>query len=407
VRLDGAEAVVVGGGIVGVTTAWFLAERGVDVVLLEQTELAAGASGRNLGYLLMQTRNPGFSLDFARAGRALYDGFAAEIGPNFDYRSNGGMFYFHTDAQRRVFEEFAAMRREHGIEVEILDEGGVREAAPILPETVIGATYCAEDGQIRTPRFVRMLGDACRRRGVRIHEGVTATGLLKEGDRAVGVRTTWGDVPAGAVVWCGGAWAGALAAEGVELPIHPERLGGMLTAPVREELDKVLYGPLAAKQYWMIRDQPSFREEDFALQGEDYAGGVIHVEAIAKLEDGRLILGCPMDYPATIDHDMPFGGLKLLVDTFLQHFPQYASLGMERAWSGVFAGTADTLPIVDEIDDVPGLFVGAGHVYGNLGGPISGELLAQMVTGETTSLPVEELSLTRASLMAGADVIPW
>jgi glycine/D-amino acid oxidase-like deaminating enzyme len=406
-ELDRAEAVVVGGGIVGVTTAWFLAQRGVDVVLLEQRTLASGASGRNLGFLLMQTRNPGFSLEFSRAGRALYDDFAAELGATFNYRSNGGMIYFHTDAQRRVFEEFAASRRADGIHVEVLDEQAVREAAPILPPTVIGATYCPEDGQIRTPRFVRGLGDACIARGVRIHEGVTAVGLLRDGERACGVRTTFGDVPAGAVIWCGGAWAGALEAEGVHVPVRPERLGGVLTSPVAEELDKVLYGPLALKQYWMVRQQPSFREEDFVTPDEDYASGVMHLEAMSKLEDGRLLLGCPMDYPATIDENATFAGMKLLIDTFLHHFPQYGSLGLERSWTGVFAGTADSLPIVDEVDDVPGLFLGMGHVYGNIGGPITGKLLSEMVTGSPTSLPVEELSLRRAGLMEGAEAVPW
>jgi glycine/D-amino acid oxidase-like deaminating enzyme len=406
-ELDRADVVVVGGGIVGVTTAWFLSELGASVVLLEQRTLASGASGRNLGFLLMQTRNAGYSLEFSRAGRALYDDFAAELGPVFEYQSNGGMIYFTTDAQRRVFTEFAEARREHGIGIEILDEDGVREAAPILAGHAIGATLCKEDGQIRTPRFVRALGDACRRRGVHIHEGVTALGLLRDGDRVAGVRTTWGDVPAGAVVWAGGAWSRTLAEEGVDVPIQLERLGAVLTGPVTEELDKVVYGPLALKQYSLVRDQPSFREEDFSEGSEDRSGGVMHLEAMAKLEDGRLLLGCPMDWPDTIDERMPFLGLKLLIDRFLDVFPHYRSLGIEDTWCGVLPSTADSLPIVGEVPEAPGLFLGTGHVYGNVGGPITGRLLAEMITGAPMTLPVEELSLRRPSLMAGAEIIPW
>jgi glycine/D-amino acid oxidase-like deaminating enzyme len=406
-QLDRADVVVVGGGIVGVSTAWFLAARGFDVALLEQRTLASGASGRNLGFLLMQTRNAGYSLELSRAGRALYDDFRDELGPVFNYRSNGGMIYFTSDAQRRVFEEFAAARREHGIEVEILDERGVREAAPIFGPRVIGATFCAEDGQIRTPRFVRALGDACRARGVRVHEGVTALGLLRDGDRAAGVRTTWGDVPAGAVVWCGGAWSRALASEGISVPIQLERLGAVLTSPVAEELDKVVYGPLALKQYALVRDQPSFREEDFADPHEDRSGGVMHLEAISKLEDGRLLLGCPMDWPETIDETMPFLGLKLLIDRFLEEFPHYGSLGIEDTWCGVLPSTADSLPIVGETEELAGLFLGTGHVYGNVAGPITGKLLSELVAGVPTTLPVEALSPRRASLVPDAAVMAW
>jgi glycine/D-amino acid oxidase-like deaminating enzyme len=406
-ELDRADVIVVGGGIVGVTTAWFLAERGVDVVLLEQRTLASGASGRNLGFLLMQTRNEGYSLELSRAGRAMYDDFAAELGPVFEYQSNGGMIYFTSDAQRRVFQEFADARRVHGIEIDVLDEQDVRAAAPILGPNVIGATYCAEDGQIRTPRFVRALGDACRRRGVRIHEGVTAIGLLRDGDRVTGVRTTFGDVPAGAVVWCGGAWSRTLEQEGVHVPIALERLGAVLTGPVGEELDKVVYGPLALKQYGLVRDQPSFREADFAAAEEDRSGGIMHLEAMAKLEDGRLLLGCPMDWPETIDETMPFLGLKLLIDRFLEGFPQYAGLGIEDTWCGVLPGTADALPIVGETEEAPGLFLGIGHVYGNVAGPITGKLLSELVTGAETTLPVEALSPARASLVPGAEVVAW
>jgi glycine/D-amino acid oxidase-like deaminating enzyme len=141
-QLDRADVVVVGGGIVGISTAWFLAQRGVSVVLLEQRHLAFGASGRNLGFLLMQTRNAGYGLEFSRAGRAVHDEFLAEVGPVFNYRSNGGLIYFTSEAQRQVFTEFAAEHREHGIDVEILEEDRLREAAPILAGYAIGATFC-------------------------------------------------------------------------------------------------------------------------------------------------------------------------------------------------------------------------------------------------------------------------
>jgi glycine/D-amino acid oxidase-like deaminating enzyme len=306
-----------------------------------------------------------------------------------------------------VFEEFAAERRAQGVHVEVLDAERAHEAAPILGPEVIGATYCPEEGQVDTTRFVRTLAHACRARGVRIHEGVTALGVLRAGGRAVGVRTAWGDVPAGAVVWCGGAWSRSLVAEGLDVPIKLERIGCVLTSPVEEELNKTVFGPVAMKQYALIRSQPSFREEDFADPREDGAeSGIVHIEAMSKRDDGRLLLGCPMDSPAAIDETMPFRGLKLVIDRFLEVFPRYSGLGIEDTWSGVIPTTADTLPIVGEMDDLPGLFLGTGHIYGNLAGPISGKLLAQLVAGVPTALPVEALSPSRSSLVA-AGVTTW
>jgi glycine/D-amino acid oxidase-like deaminating enzyme len=402
-NLDTADVVVVGGGIVGVSTAYFLARKGHNVVLLEQRELAHGASGRNLGFLWMHNRNGGFSLELARAGRALYDQFAEELGPSFEYRSNGGMIYFHTDDQRRVYSEFVDARRADGLKMELLDAQAAHEAAPILPPHVIGATYSPEDGQIRTPKFVRALAQACRRLGVRIYEETPALGLLRDRSRAVGVRTGYGDVAAGSVVWATGAWSTMLSADGVEVPVKPERLGAVMMAPVREQLDKVLYGPLAAKNYSMIRTLPSYRDEYFTAEYEDPGHGVEHLECVSKTEAGNLFIGCPMDMPNTIDHRMPAIGLKMAIGALIEAFPQYRNLGVEACWSGVLPVTADSLPIVDSVDAVPGLVVATGHVYGNVAGPITGKLVAELLSGEETSLPLGDLAIDRAGLRFSED----
>lgn len=401
--LDKADVVVVGGGIVGVTTAYFLAKKGHSVVLLEQRELAYGASGRNLGYLWMHNRNGGYALELARAGRALYDDFATELGPAFEYRSNGGMIYFHTDDQRRVYSEFVEARRADGLKMELLDEQEAHEAAPILPPHVIGATYSPEDGQIRTPKFVRALAQACRRLGVRIYEHTPALGLLRDGAKAVGVRTGYGDVPAGKVVWCTGSWSQMLKSDGVEVPIHPQRMGAVMLGRVEEQLDKVLYGPLAAKSYEMLRSLPSYKDEYFTAEYEDPGHGVEHLECVSKTEDGNLFIGCPMDLQDGIDHRMSAVGLQMTIGALLESFPQYRMLGVEGVWMGVLASTADSLPILDEVEQVPGLVLATGHVYGNVAGPITGKLVAELVSGQETSLSISELALDRPTLKANED----
>ena len=408
--LDKAGVIVVGSGIVGVSAAYFLASKGHDTVLLEQREIAFGASGRNMGFLHMHNRHGEYSLALSRAGRALYDGFAELLGPTFEYRSNGAMTYFFTDDQRQVFKEFVEDRNRYSCNMELLDEQTAHEAAPILPPTVIGATFSPEDGQIRTPKFVRALAQENRRLGVRIHEHTPVLGLLRRGrgQPVVGVRTLNGDVLGDRVVWCTGVWSRMLEAEGVRVPIKPERLGAVLFAPVEEHLDRILNGPLAAKQYGHIRALPSYRDEYFTAPYEDSGSGIEHLECMAKTEDGNLFVGCPMDYPEQLDDRMPAGGLKMTLDALLETFPNYRGLGIEGVWTGLLPATADSLPIVDEVDEVPGLLLATGHVYGNLAGPITGKLVAELISGEDLTLPLDELALDRASLVEASDgVIRW
>jgi glycine/D-amino acid oxidase-like deaminating enzyme len=408
-KLDQADVVVVGGGIVGVTTAWFLRRRGLDVVLVEQRELAHGASGRNPGFLWLHCRNPGIALELARAGAALYEEeFLPLLGSTFEYRRRGGMIYFFTEAQRRVFQEFVAARRRDGLAMELLDAKAAREAAPILPETVLGATYCPEDGQIRTPTFVRLLGDACRKHGVRIYEGTAALGLLRTGARATGVRTAAGDIHAASVIWAAGVWTAVLGDEaGLPVPVRPERLGVVQTAPLPRLLDKVIYGPLAAKQYELIRTLPSYRDEDFRDPLEDPGSGLEHLELMAQTEDGSLLLGCPMDYPDRLDARPTARGLHLTLQAFLAQWPQYAGVGIERVWAGLLPFTADSLPIVGEAPGCEGLVIATGHVFGNVAGPITGRLVAELVAGDPPTLPLDDLRPDRPQLRSKSGVVRW
>src|SRR5207302_6211891 len=109
-------------------------------------------------------------LELARAGAERYDHYIEVLGNTFEYRRNGGIIFFYTPEQQRVYSEFVDLRNSQGVPMELLDQQQVRELAPVLPDSVLGAAFCPEDGQISSPRFVRALGEHCRRIGVRVHE---------------------------------------------------------------------------------------------------------------------------------------------------------------------------------------------------------------------------------------------
>jgi glycine/D-amino acid oxidase-like deaminating enzyme len=404
VVLDRADVVVVGGGTVGVSAAYFLRERGYDVVVLEREHVAFGASGRNAGFLAMAPRNKGAALDLARAGNEIIDELSVELGRTFELRRNGGMFFFETDAQRRVMEEFAASRRADGVQVEVLDAQQARELCPALPVSAIGATYCPEDGQIRSAWFVQQLARACVRRGVRIHEHTPVSSLLRTDDgRAAGVRTADGIVYAENVVFATGAWTRELEAEGVQLPITPGRLGVLMTEPIPDRLNVVMQGPLGAKQYELFRSQPSFDERDFVSDFEDPDGGYEYFEVAIQREDGCLQVGNPEDYNGSFNQLTPLVSLRNMIEALLLRWPHLRGVGVKDFWSGLLPVTPDALPIVDEIDAIPGLYVGAGHIFGNTAGPTTGRLLAELVAGAQPSLDISLLALDRPTLQAAGD----
>lgn len=399
--LDHADVVVVGGGIVGVCTAYSLSARGFDVALVEQRFLAYGASGRNSGCVWIQTMRNGTELEMARRGASMYDAFIDELGPTFEYRRNGGLLFFESEEQGRVLEEFVADRRAAGVEAELVGLDFARKLAPSLPGSAIGACFCPEDAQLSPSRFVRGVGDICRRVGVRIYEHTPALGLIKSDDEVSGVRTMRGDISAQAVVWAAGAWGKNLESEGVSLPIEVVRVGLLMTQPVAPRAQAILRGPVDAGSCGALADVGSFKAEVFPPSAALRVEGLGYQDMVAQAADGSLQFGHVYEANGSLNPHTTLLSTKTMLDTLLSRRPDYASLGVTGLWSGLVAVARDGLPIIDQVEGLDGLHVVTGHSFGNSAGPITGELVAQSLAGEKTSMPMELFAATRDSLVSG------
>jgi glycine/D-amino acid oxidase-like deaminating enzyme len=382
------RVVVVGGGLVGSATAYFAAREGLSVTLLEQETVGYGASGRNPGFVWLHCRNPGWALEVSLAGRRLYDELARDLPVPFEFRAEGGLIYFTSPAQGRVFEEFVARRRDDGLDMELIDGAEVRrQVGPIRPD-VLGASFCANDAQINTPTVVAALAAGARAEGADVREGVTVTALARAGDRVVGVETDAGPVAADMVVVATGAWTHPLLVDqDLEVPVGMERLQVLATVPRPLDIHPVVYGPLAAKQYSLFRDLPSWDEAAFLAPYEIESGRWM-LQLLSQRANGEVLLGCPMDYPAEVTHEVTLSGLRDTATAIGDDFPGLRDVGITRMWAGVLPYTSDLVPIVDEV--APGLFVAAGHVFGNASGPMTGKLVAQLLLGKEPDIDMTE-----------------
>lgn len=371
--------IVVGGGLVGTSTAYFAAREGMQVTLLEQEHAGYGASGRNPGFVWLHCRNPGWPMQISLAGRALYEDLRRDLTVPFEFRADGGLIYFTTPEQGRVFEEFVAARRADGLDMELIDGAEVRgQVGPIRPD-VLGASFCHNDAQINTPTVVAALVAGARSEGADVREGVEMTELIRDGDRVVGVETNQGRFMADLVVVATGAWTRKLlAASGIKAHVGIERLQVLATAPRPLDIRPVVYGPLAAKQYSLFRDLPSWNQDDFMAPYEIETGNFF-LQLVSQRANGETLLGCPMDYPSDVSHEVTLIGLRDTAQAISDDFPGLRNVPIVRMWAGVLPYTSDQLPIVDEVE--PGLFLAAGHIFGNAAGPMTGKLLSQMLAG--------------------------
>jgi glycine/D-amino acid oxidase-like deaminating enzyme len=354
---------VVGGGLLGVATAYFSAAAGMRVVLLEERDLAAGASGAAFGgissmvFSYADTRVPDWYVRLSIASVRLYGELAEELGPPMDYKVLGQIDPFLDEADRPFREERAAGLREAGSPVELLSADELREIEPALSGDIAGGMWCATDGHVTPLCAVWALADGARRHGAEIRTGIRAEGLIVEGDRVVGVHTSHGDVRTGAVALCGGAGTAALAETvGLRIPLDLGR-GQML---VTERVPRMLRTSLHNMQ-------------------QTAAGTVvIGVTREPEWED-------PRSSPA---------GISEILRTAVRLIPALAPVRVLRAWAGVRIVPAGGYPVFGWVDGVDGLLVCVMH-RGITLGPIVGKILAELASAGRTEWDLTPYSSSR------------
>lgn len=396
----GSHVVVVGAGIVGAAAAYELTRRGFAVTLVEAERPAWGASGRNPGYVWLHTRSAGIQMELALAGRRLYDDLITEL-DDFEFRACGGMTYFFEEHEE-LFAAFVEDRRAAGLPMELLDRGAARDACSILPDSIAGATFNPLDAHIHTQRLVDAFVAAAERNGAKLLvDRVTAVSIAR--DRCVGIETEIsGRVRADVTVIAAGVWSGPLLdAVGVRIPIVPMRLQVIETPPIDDiRFEPILYGPTAIKQYSFARELPSYDASAYTHPRELVTPGTEMLELAAQRRDGRILLGCPMDFPG-LDDRTTVGGIGLALSVLSDHVPALRDLPIARTWAGLLPETPDALPVIGQPPQLEGLHLATGHVFGNAAGPITGRVVAELIAGEPTAIDIEAFRVDRPALMDG------
>lgn len=373
-----AEVVVVGGGIIGCSTAAELAAAGADVVLVEGAEIGHGASGRNHG-LIYYPQN--LILDpLYRESHRMYRERAEDSPVDFDLddRPRGFLVLVPEEQHWEDAEREAESCREGGIEVERLGAEELRSAEPHVAEDMLGA-WLIHDGYRLDPAALT-LGFAleAERRGAEVVTHTEVKQILRRGDSVGGVATDRGVIEAPTVVLAAGPWAPKLArTAGLELPVTGARGWLLLTSAQPPRLDHLL-----ESAGW-------HRQAGHAGPGQ-ITVGEYGAEDPAPAQVGLLV-------QQNRSGHILIGGARI---TSLQRDPEEAQVTREIArraarsipvlgdipirevWSGVRPVTRDGLPILDWAPELSGLFVAGGHgSQGVMLGAGSGRLVAQIVTG--------------------------
>ena len=219
---DRCEVVVLGGGVIGVSVAYHLAEAGIrDVVLLERKELTSGTTWHAAG-LVGQLRTSINMTQLARYTSQLYRGLEDETGQATGYRQCGSISIAATLERFEELKRSASMAKVFGLEVNVLSVAEIAEKYPLIQtDDLFGGIHIPSDGYANAVDITQALAKGAKNRGARIFTDTKVEAILRDGDEVTGVRTAEGEIRSRYVVICGGMWSRDLAASvGVNLPLH-------------------------------------------------------------------------------------------------------------------------------------------------------------------------------------------
>ena len=412
-----ADIVIIGGGIVGVSTAWFLARQGVDVVLCEKGHIAGEQSGRNWGWVRVQgrdTREIPMMLESLR----IWESLKVEIGEDVGFTRGGCFFTANSSKELQSFEDWVDIARDYEIDTRLINASELKQHVRDSAIDWAGAVVTMSDGRAEPHKATPALARAAERSGATVLPGCAVRGIETSGGSVSAVVTEHGTIRTSTVLCAAGAWTSMFCRSlGINVPQLRVRGTVARTAPCESVLDgnvfderlgirrredggytiahgSVLEHPVTPASFrYFAKFLPALMQELKIVRlsfGRDFVDEwqtpkVWELDKPSPFEENRVLNPSPS--PSVLK------GIRNNLDTL---FPQLAKTPIVESWAGMIESSPDVVPIIDSIDRVGGFHIAtgfSGHGFGI--GPGAGKAIAGMLTGKDSGIDLSLLRLSR------------
>jgi glycine/D-amino acid oxidase-like deaminating enzyme len=398
-----ADVVIVGGGIIGTSTALFLAQKGVSVALCEKGHIAGEQSSRNWGWCRKMVRDPR-ELPLIIESLRLWERMNQTVEAETGFRNCGIMYLAETPAALARLEGWLDNARDYQLDTTVIDGAEVTKLLPGLAKPWAGALYTPSDGKAEPQKAAPAIAEAARRHGATVLTGCAVRGIETAAGRIAGVVTEKGRIACQSVVLAGGAWSRLFCGNlGIELPqlkvlgsvMRTERLDGgpEISASgglfgYRKRMDGgYTVATLGVRTIDLVPDS-------FRLISEYLPSVRLHWKKLRFRVGHRFVEEWRTPRKWALDEASPFEEVRVLdpaADPFVverarasiaESFPAFRNARVAESWGGMIDVMPDAIPVISAVDKVPGFFIAtgfSGHGFGI--GPGAGRLVADMVTG--------------------------
>jgi sarcosine oxidase, subunit beta len=375
-----ASVVVIGGGVIGASIAFHLAESGVsDVLLLEKDELASGSTCKAAGGVRASFSNAA-NIAIGLRGLEVYSRFAQDHDQEIDFSRDGYLYTLSDQTNVDIFTESVALQNSHGVPSRMVTPEEAKKISPLIStEGMLAASWSPHDGKATPESVVMGYAATARRHGARIIRHCAVSDIDSSGGTITAVVTERGRIATNTVVCAAGAWSRGIGdMVGVTIPVTPVRRQIAVTEPVAE---------LPETSPSLTIDFPS----NFYFHPE-----------------GRgLLLGWsdpnePDGFNLKFELEDWLLGLGAIAET---RAPAVLEYGISTGWAGLYEMTPDRNQIIDRSTEVEGLFIATGYSgHGFLMGPATGEIVRDLYHGKEPGYDISSFALdrfARADIAAG------
>ena len=366
---DRAEVVIIGGGVMGASAAFHLAEAGVtDVLLIEADQLSCGSTSKSAGGVRLQFSD---EINIALALRSMdaFERFGERPGADIGLQQVGYLFLLTDPADVTVFERNTALQNSMGVPSRMLTAAEAGKLSTLANvDDVLAASVCMRDGHATPDAVVLGYATAARSMGVEIATNCPVTGIDVDGDDITGVRTERGTVATSTVICVAGPWSrGVAAMAGVDLPVQP-----------------------VARPIWYTEPMPS-RPARVPMTIDFTTGFYFHSEG-----PGLLFGMADTEQPAGFDAPMRPDWLEVVGEVVAHRAPALLEVGIAGGWHGFYETTPDHNALIGEAAHVSRFLYATGFSgHGFLLGPAVGEVLRDLVVGHTPLVDVSGFDVER------------
>jgi len=412
-----ADIVIIGGGIVGASTAWFLAKQGINVVLCEKGCVAGEQSGRNWGWVRIQGRDTR-EMPIMKESLRIWSGLKDDIGEDVGFTRGGCVFAAKSDKQLEDLSRWLSVAKDFGVDTKLLDAQGMKKLLPDAEANWSGALYTASDGRAEPQLATPALARAATRCGATVLQQCAVRGIETTAGAVSAVVTEHGTIRSSTVLCAAGAWTSMFCRSlGVNVPqlrvkgtvvriaptknilngnVFDDRLG------IRRRLDggytvahgSILEHPITPSSFrYFFKYLPALLQEYNVLRltiGKDFLNELMQprqwaLETVSPFEETRVLNPKPA---ANV-----IRGIRKNVDRI---FPALASVPIVESWAGIVESSPDVVPIIDRIESIAGFYVAtgfSGHGFGL--GPGAGKAIAALLTGGNCGIDTAPFRLSR------------